>query len=225
MERDESLRAGFLAVGVEVDDERGQRERRQRDERSPEPECPPPREIPGEERQDEEGCVPDRPGRLGRRDLREQPGDLDGDGRGTAEQERVDPATSAASRGHGLRGEELLPEPAAVLPGELPRQRVDVPEPLDADQEALVRGEPRRLELRDLLPEMILELVDVPPLDRGRGGDVRAPLLDPLVQGEAHASPSAVRKAPGQTWPNVRATVSHWRCCSASASRPSSVSV
>ena len=65
-----------------------------------------------------------------------------------------------------------------MLACELPRQDVDVAHPLHRDEEGLVRREPDRVQVGDLLAEMILELVDVAAVDARGVRNVRTPLRD-----------------------------------------------
>ena len=74
--------------------------------------------------------------------------------------------------------EKLLPQSTAVLARVLPGEAVDVPEPLHGDEEPLVGREAGRVQLGDLVAEMILELVDVRAVDPRCVDDVGPPLRD-----------------------------------------------
>ena len=114
-----------------------------------------------------------------------------------------------------------------MLACELAGQAVEVAHPLHGDQEGLVVGEPGRAQLGDLVAEVVLQLVDVMAVDAtGRRADVGPPLCDLCLDAlHPHTSPAAVSSPPepGQTSFSARVTVTHCRCWSASAARPSSV--
>ena len=186
-----------------------------------------------------EGLADHRPEfKAGGRDWRTQPlwglglaktvngsADMLHDGRANGEYERLDPA-ARGRRGFLPRPEELLPQPVAVLAGELPGNGVHVAQPLHRDQERLVLLEPGCAQLGHLVPEVVLQLVDVVAVERRGPGDVRPPLGDLRFHVlHAHASPRVVRRAPdpGHASFSARVTASHCRRCSASAARPSSV--
>ena len=65
-----------------------------------------------------------------------------------------------------------------MLARELPGQTVHVPEPLHGDQERLVGGEAGLVQLGDLVPKMILQLVDVVAVHARGVRDVVPPLCD-----------------------------------------------
>ena len=153
-------------------------------------------------------------------------GDLDRNGGSRGEGERLDPSARGVRLLVGIAPEKLLPESAAVLARVLPGQAVDVPEPLHRDEEPLVGSEAGRAQFGDLVPKMILELVDVAAVDARRVLDISPPLRDLRLDAlHAHASPRAVSTAPepGQTSFSARVTVIHCCCCSASAARPAFV--
>jgi hypothetical protein len=86
----------------------------------------------------------------------------------------------------------LFPEPSAVLAGELARQGIDPTQSFDGHKEGLVLGESHGAEIRDLVAEMFLELVDVSAVDGGSLRHEGAPLRDLEVDARrAHASPHA----------------------------------
>ncbi len=178
MERDEHLGVRIRFPRIEVDDERRERERRRRQHPAARVELPSAREVPGEERQHEETEVPEEPVRLLVGEVRGEACDLNRDGRSQAEQERLEPAAGGARRLVATAQDELLPEPPAVLARELPGQAVEVAHPLHGDEERLVVCEAGLVQLGDLVPEVILQLVDVVPVDARGVGDVRPPLRD-----------------------------------------------
>ena len=104
--------------------------------------------------------------------------DLDRDGRGHGEDERLEPAAGRARRLVLTAQDELLPQSAAVLACELPGQVVEVAHPFHGDQERLVGCEADRVQLGDLVAKMILQLVDVVAVDARGVCDVRPPLCD-----------------------------------------------
>ena len=113
-----------------------------------------------------------------------------------------------------------------MLARELAGEAVDVSQPLHRDQEPLVGREAGRVQLGDLVAEMILQLVDVAAVDARGARDVGPPLCDlRLERLHGYASPAAVSTTPepGQTSLSARVTAAHCRCWSASAARPSSV--
>ena len=135
-------------------------------------------EVPGEERQHEQPDVAQQPDRFLVGEVRQETGDLDRDGRARGEAERLDPSAGPACRLVVAAEDELLPQPAAVLAGELPRQGVEGAHPLHRDEERLVRAEVGRVQLGDLVAQVRLQLVDVPAVD-GRGlRDVGPPFGD-----------------------------------------------
>jgi len=81
---------------------------------------------------------------------------LEQDSGSRGEDECLEPAVRCVSCAFVTRQNELLPQPAAVLACELPRQDVEIAHPLDGDQESLVRRETGLREIGDLLAEMIL---------------------------------------------------------------------
>ena len=135
-------------------------------------------EVRGKERQHEETGVPRQPGRLLVGEAGSEACDLDRDGRGHGEDERLEPAARRARRLVVIAQDELLPQPAAVLACELPGQAVEVPQPFHGDQERLVGREAGRVQLGDLVAKMILELVDVVAVHARSVGDVGAPLCN-----------------------------------------------
>ena len=122
--------------------------------------------------------VPREPGRLLVGEVGSEACDLDRDGRGRGEDERLEPAARRARRLVVAAQDELLPQSAAVLACELPGQGVDVAHPLHGDQEPLVGCEAGRVQLGDLVTEMILQLVDVVAVDARGARDVGPPLRD-----------------------------------------------
>ncbi len=178
MERDEDLGGRVRTVRVEVDHERGEHERRRRQHPLSGCELPPAGEVPGEERQHEQAEVPREPGRLLVGEAGSEACDLDRDGRGHGEDERLEPAAGRACRLVVTAQDELLPQSAAVLACELPGQGVDVAHPFHGDQERLVVREAGRVQLGDLVAKMILQLVDVVAVDARGVCDVGPPLCD-----------------------------------------------
>ena len=179
MERDEHLGVRVRVPRVEVDHERGERERRRRQRPSPRASsCRRRAKYAGEERQHEQTDVPREPGRLLVGEAGSEARDLDRDGRGHGEDERLEPAAGRARRLVVAAQDELLPQPAAVLARELPGQGVDVAHPLHGDQERLVVREAGRVQLGDLVAKMILQLVDVAAVDARGARDVGPPLCD-----------------------------------------------
>ena len=182
------------------------------------------REVPGEERQHEERGVPRQPGRLVVGEAGSDAGDLHRDRRGNREGERRKPGACGALCSVVAAQDELLPEPPAVLARELAGEVVDVAHALHRDEESLVWSEAGRGQLGDLVPEMVLELVDVVPVDSRCACNVRPPLRNLRFDAlHGHAPLPAVCSVPRQTSLSARETVSHWRRCSSSAPRPSSV--
>ncbi len=106
-----------------------------------------------------------------------------------------------------------------MLARELAGERVEVAHPLHGDEERLVVREAGLVQLGDLAAKVILELVDVAAVHAGRARDVRPPLRDLRLHALHQASTAASR----QTSFSARVTVSHCRCWSASAARPSLV--
>ena len=84
-------------------------------------------EVRGKERQHEQTGVPRQPGRLLVGEAGSEACDLDRDGRGHGEDERLEPAAGRARRLVVTAQDELFPESAAVLACELSGQAVDVP--------------------------------------------------------------------------------------------------
>ena len=225
MERDEDLGVRVRVERIEVDDERRDDERRSRHHPPAKVERPPAGEVRRQERQHEQAEVAREPRRLVVGEAREEARDLDHDGRANGEHEGLDPA-ARGRRGFLPRAEQLLPQPVAVLAGELPGDGVHVAQPFHRDQERLVLLEPGCAQLGHLVPEVVLELVDVVAVERRGPGDVHPPLGDLRFHVlHAHASPRVVRRAPdpGHASFRARVTASHCRRCSASAARPSSV--
>ena len=226
MERDKDFGRRVLAPRIQVDHERSERERCRRQRPSSRVEPAAVGEVRGQERQHEEACVPHQPRRFLVGCLSGEACNLDDNGCGHCEDERLDPTARRARRLVLTAREELLPQSAAVLAGELPRQAVDVSEPFHGDQEALVGSEAGRVQLGDLVTKMVFQLVDVAAVDARGARDVRTPLRDlSLERCHDYASPPAVSitPEPGQTSLSARVTAAHCRCCSASAARPSSV--
>ena len=123
------------------------------------------------------------------------------------------------------REDELLPEALRVLSGELPRQGVDGPHPLDGHQEGFVVGEPVGAERRDLLAKVIFQLRRVLARDGLALAEVGAPCLDLRLE-RVHRGVVRALLVHGrqlQIFPSVLSTVCHWRRSSASCSRPASV--
>jgi hypothetical protein len=135
-------------------------------------------EVAREEREHEQGAVPEQPRRFLVGELRGEACDLQRDARGHGEDERLHPLPGRARRLVLAPQDELLPQPAPVLARELPRQGVEVPHPLHADEERLVGREAGRVELGDLVAQMRLQLVDVAAVDGLGLRDVRPPLGD-----------------------------------------------
>ena len=214
MERDQLLGRRVRVPRVEVDHERSQRERRRRQHPVLRVELPSVREVPGEERQHEQTEVPREPGRLLVGEVSSEACELDRDGGGRGEGERLDPA---AGRARGLvvtSQDELFPQSPAVLAGELPGQVVEVAHPFHSDQERLVVGEAGRVQLADLVAKMILQLIDVVAVDARGVRDVGPPLRDLCLHAlHAHTSSRAVSSTPepGQTSFSARVMVSHCR--------------
>ncbi len=141
-------------------------------------ELPTTSEVRSEERQHEQAGVARQPGRLFVGEAGSEACDLDRDGRGHGESERLEPAAGRARRLVVAAQEELFPQPAAVLSCELSGQTVDIPQPLHRDQEPLVGREAGRVQLGDLVTKMILQLIDVLAVDARGVRDVGAPLCD-----------------------------------------------
>ena len=177
-ENDEGLGIRVSAPGVEVDHERGEHERRRRQHPVQGVELPLAGEVRRKERQHEETCIPRQPNWLLVGEAGSEACDLDRDGCGHGEDERLEPAAELTRRLVVTAQNELLPQPAAVLARELPGKTVEVPEPLHGDQERLVRCQAGRVQLGDLVAKMILELVDVVTVDARSVGDVGPPLCD-----------------------------------------------
>ena len=135
-------------------------------------------EVRGEERQHEQAGVPRQPGRLLVGEAGSEACDLDRDGRGDGEDERLEPAAGRARRLVVTAQEKLLPESTAVLACELSGQAVDVPQPFHGDQESLIGREAGRVQLGDLLAKMILQLIDVVAVDARGACDVGPPFCD-----------------------------------------------
>jgi hypothetical protein len=121
----------------------------------------------------------------------------------------------------------LLPQSLGVLPGEFAGYLVQVAEALDRDEEGLLVVESRGAAVGDLLPEVVLEFVDVRGGDRLVAEDVAAPAIDLAFQpcvGVHHAHASvAVGGKSCQTCRSVSATTVHCCCRSVSASSPEGV--
>ncbi len=165
-------------VRVEVDHERHEHERRGHQAATPGVELPPAGEVAGEERHHEQAEVAHQPDGFLVGELGGEPGDLERDGREQGEGQRLQPPAGPPGRLLLVAQDELLPQPAAVLAGELAGEGVEVAHPLDGDEEPLVGRQAGRVELGDLVAEMRLELVDVVAVD-GRGlRDVVPPLGD-----------------------------------------------
>ena len=225
MERHQLLGVRVRVERIEVHHERRDDERHGRHHPAAEVELPPAGEVRGQGRQHEQAEVAREPGRLLVGEARDEARDLDRDGCADREDEGFDPA-AGSRRGFLPGAEQLLPQPVAVLAGELPRDGVHVTQPFHGDQERLVLREPGRVQLGDLVAKMVLQLVHVVAVDRRGAGDVRPPLGDLRFHVlHAHASPRVVRRAPdpGHASFRARVTASHCRRCSASAARPSSV--
>ena len=225
MERDELLGIRVRPVGIDVHEERGERERRCGQSPSTCVELSLAGEVRDQERQHEQTRVPQQPRLVGRFACG-QPCDLDRDGSAHGEGERLDPGAGRARRLVVAVAEELLPQPAAVLACVLPGQAVDVAQPLHGDQEPLVGREAGRAQLCDLVAKVVLELVDVRAVDPGCVDHVGPPLGDPRLEAlHGHASPAVASMPPdpGQVSLNARVTAAHCRCWSESAARPSSV--
>ena len=179
MERDEDLGVRVRIVRIEVDHERGEHERHRRQHPLPNVELPSAGEVRGEERQHEQAEVPREPGGfLVVREARGESRNLDRDGRARSKDEGLEPATRRALRLVVACQHELLPQSVAVLACELSGQAVDVAHPFHGDQESLIGCEAGRVQLGDLVTEMILELIDVVAVDRRGVYDVSPPLCD-----------------------------------------------
>ena len=173
------------------------------------------REVRREKREHEEAEVPREPRRLFVREVGREACDLDRHGSSHGEGEGLDPAARRVRRLVITRENQLLPQSAAVLAGELPGDRVEIAHPLHGDQEPLVGCEARLGQLGDLVAEMVLELVDVVAVDRRRAGDIGPPLCDLRLDAlHPHASPAAASRPPepGQTSFSARVMASHCRC-------------
>jgi hypothetical protein len=212
---DEQLGGRVRPVRVEVDHERDEHERGGRQRPSPGVELPPASEVPGEDRQHEQRDVPQQPVGFLVGEVSSEAGDLDRGGRRQGEDERLGPPAGRARWRVLIAQDELLPQPAPVLAGELSGQGVEVPHPLHGYEERLIGCETGRAQLGDLVAKMRVQLVDVAAVD-GRGlGDVGPPLGDLCLHAvHAQAPPSAVGSQPGprQTSPSARVTVTHCRC-------------
>ena len=219
MDRGEHLGVRVRVPRIDVDDDRRERERHRGQQPAARVELPPAREVAGEERKHEEAEVPREPRRLLVGEARGEPRDLQRDGRGQAEQERLEPAAHRARGLVAAAQDELLPEPPAVLARELAGERVEVAHPLHGDEERLVVREAGLVQLGDLAAKVVLELVDVAAVHTGRPRDVCPPLVDLRLHALHQASTAASR----QTSFSARVTVSHCLCWSASAARPSLV--
>ena len=104
--------------------------------------------------------------------------DLDRDGRSQCEDECLETSAGRARRLVLITQDELLPQSAAVLAGELPRQSVEVPHPLHGNEKRLIACQAGRVQLGDLVAKVSLQLVEVAAVD-GRGlRDVGPPLGD-----------------------------------------------
>ena len=99
--------------------------------------------------------------------------------------------------------DELLPQPVRVLAGELAGDGVEAPHALHGDEERLVPAGTGALEFGDLVPQVILELVDVGRGDGPVALEVGAPLPDLrlhvtlLVRSHGRHTPQARRLAGG----------------------------
>ena len=178
MERDEDLGVRVRTVGIEIDHERSEHERHRRQHPAPGVELPPAGEVRGQERQHEQTEVPDEPARFLVGRVSSKPRNLDHDGRSHGEDERLEPAGGRERRLVVTCPEELFPQPTAVLARELPGQAVDVSQPFHGDQESLIGCEAGRVQLGDLVTEMILQLIDVVAVDARGVRDVGPPLCD-----------------------------------------------
>src|SRR5262245_14510443 len=121
-----------------------------------------------------------------------------------------------------------------MLPGELAGQVVEATHSFDRDQERLIRAQAGSDELVDRTAKMVLEFVGVGRLQFPAALHVVTPLRElclqfvPLLRRHARYSSgiavSGLRSPrPSQISLSVSTTVSHWRRCSASSARPSSV--
>ena len=81
-----------------------------------------------------------------------------------------------------------------MLAGELAGDLVEAAHPLHGDQERLVAGQARVLQVGDLVAQVILQLVDVDRADRLMPLDVAAPAPDLRLELGVRAS------APSLTW-------------------------
>ena len=128
-----------------------------------------------------------------------------------------------------------------MLARELPREEVEVAHALHRNEEGLIGRQPRDLQHRHLLAEMVLELRDVDGVDRLPAAEVAPPLVDLLLE-RNRVIGSRDRQAPcssgasdvgwpawtGKTSPrqmprSVASTACHCLRSSASRARPSAV--
>src|SRR5687768_17404769 len=185
MHRGQDLRRALGLEGIDVCEYRARYEPRRQPALSGRSRSALPDEEGREEREDEEADIPRVESFVAVQREPEELRDLEGD-RCQHRQPECDkgfapgrPACLARIVG---AHDELLPEPFRVLARELPRQRVEVAEALDRDQEGLVFAEIRSEERRDLLAQMVLQLLDVDWVDRLAVAQEAPPLSDLLLE-------------------------------------------
>ena len=184
MDADQDLRRPVTVIREQVDGEREHRDDHGQGQDAPPRHPAHHHEVGGEHRQHEQSHVTEEP--LGARravpEIRGDPCHLHGHGRDHGEDQHHRPRRG--TRVGGRRDDQLLPQPVAVLAGELGGERVDRADPAHRDQEGLVGAEPRALEIGHGIAQVRFELGGIRLVDGLVAPNRGAPLLHQLL---AHA--------------------------------------
>ncbi len=129
--------------------------------------------------------------------------DLERDGRGDREPhgEGGVPMRGGRRGAGARRNDELLPEALGVLAGELARDRIQIAQTLDRDEERFVFVKAGFAQRLDLAAEMVLELLDVDGADGLPPPEILPPFPDALFLQSffRHPFSSVVGNQPGCT--------------------------